>query len=333
MESVELKISNKDWIYIIAIGGFFGFFISLFFYFLDETFHYFSTILFGTFSALFITIFSSVFITVSNNFILPEVNKKFWYIISFGFSFLSGALGFFFTYFVFFLFDVNIARVIEPYSLYMSVTVGCLTFLIGLILHQFISMKYKNETIKSEILSNKLKALENELNPHFLFNALNSMSELVYIDSKKAESSILNLAKFLRNAIKTDSLISIKKELEMVKTYVEIENIRFDDKIKLHLPSKIEKDIKVPKFSIQLLVENSIKHGFLNHELNIFIEVNNDIIVSNDGKKTNNLKFGTGLSNLDDRLKLLDVGSLDFKIEDKMIFIIKVDKKNENFSS
>lgn len=331
MESVELKISNKDWIYIIAIGGLFGFFISLFFYFLDETFHYLSTILFGTFSALSITIFSSAFITVSNNFILPEVNKKFWYLISFGFSFLSGALGFLFSYFVFYIFDVNIAKIIEPYSLYMTVTVGCLTFLIGLILHQFISMKYKNETIKSEILNNKLKALENELNPHFLFNALNSMSELVYIDSQKAESSILNLAKFLRNAIKTDSLISIKKELEMVKTYVDIENIRFDDKIKLHFPKKIEKNILVPKFSIQLLVENSIKHGFLNKELNIYIEVNDDIIVSNDGKITSDLKFGTGLSNLNDRLKLLNIGSLDFKIEDKMIFIIKV--KNENINS
>jgi len=282
------------------------------------------TIVFGTVSGLIITFFSSIFISVSNSHILPHVNKKFWYIISFGFSFLSGALGFLFSYSVFYIIGTQITNIIEPYSLYLTISVGSLTFLIGLVLHQFISMKYKNESIKNEILDSKLKVLENELNPHFLFNALNSMSELVYTDSKKAEESILNLSKFLRNAIKTDSLINIEDELDMVKTYVNIENIRFEEKIKLHIDTKDAKVIKVPKFSIQLLVENAIKHGYMGKELNIYINVDDNIYVSNDGKITKNLKFGTGLSNLNNRLELLKVGKLKYKDNENMRFKIGV---------
>jgi two-component system LytT family sensor kinase len=326
MESVELKISIKDWIYIGIIGISFGFFLSLLFYILNDNFSNFSTILFGTATALCITIFSSIFISVSNNYILPELDAKFWYIISFSFTFLSGALGFLFSYFIFYIFDAEITNIIEPYSLYLTLTIGSLTFLIGLILHQFISMKYKNESIKNEILNSKIKALENELNPHFLFNALNSMSELVYIDSKKAEESILNLSKFLRNATKIDSLVNMKNEIEMVQTYVDIENIRFDDKIKLQITMSNKKDIKLPKFSIQLLVENAIKHGYIGKVLNIYINIDDNIYISNDGKITQNIKFGTGLSNLNKRLKLLNVGKLEFESSDDMRFKIKVNK-------
>lgn len=327
MEAVELKVSNKDWLYISIIGTLFGFFISLFFYFLNDMFQNASTVIFGTFSAFSITLFSSLFISISNNHILPNLDKKFWYIISFVFSFLSGALGFLFSYSIFYIIETPITNIIEPYSLYLTFTVGALTFLIGLILHQFISMKYKNESIKNEILNSKLKALENELNPHFLFNALNSMSELVYIDQKKAEKSILDLSKFLRNAIKTDSLIDIAEELDMVRTYVDIENIRFDTKIKLHIENKNHVNILLPKFSIQLLVENAIKHGFENKILNIYITVDKDICVSNDGKVTKDLKFGTGLSNLNNRLRLLNVGNLLYEDKQPMQFRIEVNNK------
>ena len=326
MQTLELKISFRDWLYIITIGAFFGFFISLFFYFLTSEFKHLSTLLFGTSSAVIITLLSSFLITLSNHYILPNVNKKFWYLISFIFSFLSGALGFLSSFTLFYLFDTSIAYLIESYSLYLSFTIGCLTFLVGLILHQFISMKYKHEYIKNEILESKIKALENELNPHFLFNALNSMSELVYIDPQRAENSILNLSKFLRNAINQESLINIQDELSMVQTYVDIENIRFDDKIQLNIiKTDAINNIKVPKFSIQLLVENAIKHGYISKELTIIVRVTQEsITVVNDGKKIEKFSFGTGLFNLSTRLRLLDIGSLEFKEQEKTTFIIRL---------
>ncbi len=314
METVELKISGTDWIYIVIIGAFFGFFISLFLYFLNNELQNISTIIFSVTTAVFISLTASLLITISNNFILPNVNEKFWYIISFFFSFCSGAFGFLFSFAIFISFDTQIITLIKPYWLYITVTIGFLTFLVGLILHQFISMKYKNESIKNEILQTKIKTLENELNPHFLFNALNSMSELVYIDQQKAENSILNLSKFLRNAINKESIISIEEELSMVQTYVDIENIRFDDKIKLQIINNKTQDIQVPKFSIQLLVENAIKHGYDSSELIIIIEINNaTIYVSNNGGKPISVKFGTGLSNLSKRLNFLDIGNLYYK--------------------
>ena len=98
MQTVELKIAPKDWIYITIIGAFFGFFISLCFYFISYDLQNVSTIIFSTATAVFISLFAFFLITVSNKFILPKVNQKFWYLISFVFSFLSGFLGFSFSF-------------------------------------------------------------------------------------------------------------------------------------------------------------------------------------------------------------------------------------------
>jgi sensor histidine kinase YesM len=330
MQAVELKISNLDWLYIVIIGAFFGFFISLFLYFLNDNLQQISTILFSVTTAICISLCASLLITISNNFILPSINERFWYLISFFFSFCSGAFGFLVSFAIFLSFDTHIVTLIQPFWFYITVTIGFLTFLVGLILHQFISMKYKNESIKNEILEMKIKTLENELNPHFLFNALNSMSELVYIDQKKAENSILNLSKFLRNAINKKSLIDIEEELQMVQTYVDIENIRFENKIKLIVVKNDNtQSVKVPKFSIQLLVENAIKHGYNSKNLEITVQVaKNDISVSNNGTRPSIVNFGTGLSNLSKRLDILNIGKLKHKIDDtKTTFIITLKGK------
>ena len=327
MQTVELKIAPKDWLYIIIIGAFFGFFISLCFYFISYDLQNISTIVFSTGTAIFISLFAFFLITVSNKFILPKINKKFWYLISFIFSFLSGFLGFSFSFLLFSFGDFKILHIISSFWIYISITIGFLTFLVGLILYQFISMKYKNEEIKTQILETKLKALENELNPHFLFNALNSVSELIYVDQKKAENAVIEISKFLRNAINKESLISLETEISMVKTYVNIENVRFDGKIVLNIENFSEsKNIKIPKFSIQLLVENAIKHGYLGKILNVDINFSKDkIIVQNNGKIANIVKFGTGLSNLQKRLELQKVGNLSFEIlDDKMVFTIEL---------
>ncbi|RXJ89628.1 histidine kinase [Arcobacter sp. CECT 8983] len=327
MDSVRLKISMLDWLYIILIGACFGFLISLFIYFINEDLQDFSTIFFSILSAVSISFFAFILITVSNDYILPRVNEKFWYLISFIFSFFAGFLGFSFSYYVFSLSDYNIINLIKPYWFNISITIGFLTFLVGMILHQFISMKYRNESITSEVLETKIKALEGELNPHFLFNALNSLSELIYIDQKKAEKATLDISTFLRNAITKDSLIPLETEIKMVETYLDIENIRFDNNIRLTSSFDEESGyIQVPKFSIQLLVENAIKHGYISETLNIDIKADkNHIKVSNDGVLPKEVKFGTGLNNLQKRLQLLNIGKLEYKIEkEKMSFIIKI---------
>lgn len=334
MISVELKISNRDWLYIIIIGASFGFLISIFFYFLSTELKQLATIYFSVFTAVSISLFAFFLINLSNNYILPYVEKRFWYLISFVFSFCSGSLGFTFSYLLFALFEgINVIELIRPYWGYLSITIGVLTFLIGLILHQFISMKYRNESNRSEVLESKIRALENELNPHFLFNALNSVSELIYVDQKKAEKAVLDISNFLRNAIYKASLITLENEINMLKTYVNIENIRFNDRIKLNIDINPKHYyIMIPKFSIQLLAENAIKHGYLQKDLEInvrFDEEKNCIEITNNGKISKELKFGTGLSNLANRLTFQNVGELQYESsEDKMIFRIKIKDKN-----
>jgi sensor histidine kinase YesM len=329
IERFELKISILDWFYIVFIGAFFGLFISIFLYFINESLHTIDTIYFGVFVSISISIFASLLISISNNHILPNFDKKFWYPISFFFSFCSGAIGFLFSYLLFYGLHVAVISLIEPFYIHITITAGLLTFLIGLILHKFISMKYKNESYKTDILQTKIKSLENELNPHFLFNALNSVSELIHIDPNLAEKSVLNLSKFLRNAINTDTIITLEEELQMVRTYVDIENIRFNNLITLQTNScKNFNSIMVPKFSIQLLVENGIKHGYCGKELQISINCQEDKIeVCNNGQTTENIEYGTGLSNLSKRLELLDIGTLNYSLhDDKVCFEIGLER-------
>lgn len=321
MDKIELKVTFRDWLYIIIIGAFFGLLFSVILYLINPHLQYLSTIVFSVLTAIMIALFSSVLITISNNAILPKVNDSFWYVISFIFSFIAGFLGFGVSYFVGHGLALPIALMLEGWWVWIATTMGFLTFLIGLILHQFIAMKYKHEQSRNQITANRLQALENELNPHFLFNALNSMSELVYIDQQKAERSILNLATFLRNAINKESLIPLALELEMVRTYVEIENIRFANQIHLtvDIDSKVEQRV-IPKFSIQLLVENAIKHGYQKKPLDISIEYREGrISVTNNGKITCQIHYGTGLQNLQDRLHLLQVGKLTHSVDNTLM--------------
>jgi len=325
MKSVELEISSRDWFFIVIIGAFFGLFLSLFFYFLNGQLHEASTIAFCVAVSIVISLYAIVLITLSNNFVLPRVNQRFWYLISFIFSFLSGALGFLSVFALFDGSQVALVGLITPFALPITMTIGMMTLLVGVILHQFISMKYKHESIVSQTLTAQIKALENELNPHFLFNTLNSICELIHTDKPKAEQTVMSLSKFLRNALdQKESLITLEEELSMLQTYLAIENVRFDDKIKVHITiDPHDYPTKVPKFSIQLIVENGIKHGYNGGELHFWITKNANILsIRNDGKITTHLTYGTGLTNLQARLELLGIGQLTHDTMTQMEFKI-----------
>lgn len=326
----NLIIKREDWILIFLVGIFFGLSISLLFYSIVPIFKTIWTPIFSIIISISTVFISFILITISNLYILPKIKEKFWTMTSFFFAFSAGFLGFFFSFYISLFLNLPFIEALKNFSLLLSFIFGSLTFLIGFILHILVTTKYKNETIKRQHSEQRLKTLEGELNPHFLFNALNSMSELVYIDSQKAEKAILNLSSFLRSAINKESLIPLELELEMVSNYVEIENIRFNHQILLefNILEKFKQRF-VPKFSIQLLVENAIKHGFEHKTLNIKIENSEkNICVSNNGKQPENIIYGTGLSNLKDRLEILNIGKLYYKKDKKELsFCIEWEKK------
>ena len=171
--------------------------------------------------------------------------------------------------------------------------------------------------------------MERQLNPHFLFNALNSLAELLHVNPLKAEKTLLQLSSFLRSSMREEAMISVNEEVENVVRYIALENVRFDDKIffMYTLPSTLSEK-KVPKFSIQLIVENAIKHGYKREKLTITMDIQQkeklEIIISNDGLPITKPSFGIGLQNLKERLFLLCNGELQLKNEHIPTFILSI---------
>jgi len=121
----------------------------------------------------------------------------------------------------------------------------------------------KMEQLKTMASKAEFSALQNKINPHFLFNALNAISTLIRIKPDQARQLIANLANFLRfNLEKGDELIDIQEEINQVQDYVAIEQARFGDKLTV----KFDIDgvhTKIPSLLIQPLVENAIQHGIV----------------------------------------------------------------------
>jgi sensor histidine kinase YesM len=110
----------------------------------------------------------------------------------------------------------------------------------------------------------RLRSLESRIHPHFLFNTLNSISSLIAVNPARAEQTVGQLAALLRASLDSSlqPLIPLRQELAMVKSYMDIEKVRFGDKLcgSLYVPASLQ-DARVPPMSVQSLVENAVKHG------------------------------------------------------------------------
>lgn len=179
------------------------------------------------------------------------------------------------------------------------------------------------ENLKTMAKEAELKALQTQINPHFLFNALHTTSFFVRKDPNKAREIIIDLSTYLRyNLENACKLVPFEMELEQVKAYFNIEKARFGDKISLNIDvDENVKNINIPSLIIQPLVENSIKHGLLKKReggfVNIIAKKENKgclIIIEDNGigidqKIIDNLNDridkNIGLKNVHNRIKLI----------------------------
>ncbi|WP_177163035.1 sensor histidine kinase [uncultured Fusobacterium sp.] len=131
------------------------------------------------------------------------------------------------------------------------------------------------ENLKTMAKEAELKALQTQINPHFLFNALHTTSFFVRKDPNKAREIIIDLSTYLRyNLENSCKLVPLEMELEQVKAYFNIEKARFGDKISLNIDvDENIKNISIPSLIIQPLVENSIKHGLLKKREGGFVNI------------------------------------------------------------
>lgn len=163
-----------------------------------------------------------------------------------------------------------------------------------------LNLVFQNETLKSQV------------NPHFLFNSLNTVSSLIQTDPAKAEQFIHNLSSVYRFLIENwqKDKIPLRSELDLVNSYYELYRVRDVDKIALEIEYSDISDYKILPVSLQILLENAIKHNTATREnpLRISISIDNQHIVvrNNLQKKATQLKStGIGLKNLAERVKLV----------------------------
>src|SRR5262249_13381587 len=127
-----------------------------------------------------------------------------------------------------------------------------------------VRIQIKLEEQERLLLNARMEALQNQINPHFLFNTLNSVSSLVRFDPDTARDLIIKLATILRRLLNSsDAFVPLREELEFIDNYLDIEVVRFG-RDKLKVVKEVEQpslDIMVPSMLLQPLVENSIKHG------------------------------------------------------------------------
>tara|TARA_R110002012_G_scaffold42418_10_gene115530 strand:- start:23272 stop:24345 length:1074 start_codon:yes stop_codon:yes gene_type:complete len=171
----------------------------------------------------------------------------------------------------------------------------------------------------------QLDNLAAQLNPHFLFNSLNSIKALVFENPKSARRAIDLLSDLLRSSLyeKEHTTISIAEEMALVKDYVELEKLRFEERLNItfDIDHTLE-NFKIPPLSIQLLVENAIKHGIDKQleggTVDISVQKKNGhvvISVKNPGNLSKGKHKGVGLKNLKERLLLQYEGRAEFKVE------------------
>lgn len=336
MNDIALHIKTKDWLYILLIGVVFGSLLSMLGYKLFSL-SLVDGAIFGFILGFNITLFSLLFISNMNKKILPNLPQFYWLPLSIVFSFLSGFLGTYSGVLLASSIGVALIEAFRKELLIISISIGVLTYVVGALLYRFVKMRNQKDVIDNEYIQSRLRSLERQLNPHFLFNSLNSIAELIHHDPKKAEMAVLKVSSFLRNTMKESALLDVKDEIKNLKDYIELENIRFSQRVVLHIDDDIP-SWKIPKFSLQLLAENAIKHGFMasSNKLNIYIEFDNTqrvVKVRNDGSMMKSKHFGIGLSNLKQRLELLCKGTIELEDIKSVTFKIVLGECSENINS
>jgi len=179
------------------------------------------------------------------------------------------------------------------------------------------------------LLAAKIEALANQINPHFLFNTLTSISSLIRTQPETARMLITKLSGLLRRLLRsTDHFVTLREELESIDEYLDIEVVRFGPQLKVTKDVSADTlDVIVPSMILQPLVENSIKHG-LSRKVgegritirsvlengHAIIEVNDDGLGMTEERLERALGGGIGLSNVNERLRTIYGASCQLKL-------------------
>jgi two-component system LytT family sensor kinase len=180
---------------------------------------------------------------------------------------------------------------------------------------------------ESSLREFELRKLRSQMNPHFVFNALNGIRSLVEENPEKSKKAISNLSNILRHSLLSERArtIPLADEMKTVVDYLELEKIRFEDRLNFHLNiSEDSLSVQVPPMMIQTLAENAVKHGISTQirggEVLISTRIQDhqlEITLENSGWLNGKTSEGFGLPNTRQRLELLYGANADFRIYQK----------------
>ncbi|MGB3144019.1 MAG: 2TM domain-containing protein [Maribacter sp.] len=230
-----------------------------------------------------------------------------------------------------------------------------ITLIASLFIHAFYFYKalqdtrVKEQKIIAGSASAKFDALKNQLDPHFLFNSLNVLTSLIEEDPAQAQKFTTSLSKVYRYVLeqKSKTLISVDEELQFARTYVRLLKMRFEESIVFEIPEKAsDPELKIVPLSLQLLLENAVKHNVVNASRPLHIKIYEEdgyLYVANNLQEKSVVKksSGVGLQNIRQRYAMLTnkemqifKTSTEFKVRLPMLrAIVEYKETQESFIS
>jgi LytS/YehU family sensor histidine kinase len=191
------------------------------------------------------------------------------------------------------------------------------------------SRKQELDTLKLESLVKELelKTIKSHINPHFIFNALNSIRALIDENPGRARTAITELSNILRSSMQTEKqeTVTFEKELNIVKDYLALEHIRFEDRLRVEYEINEDTlDQPIPPMMLQTLVENAIKHGISKQVNGGMVKIISDfrggyheLVIRNTGYLNGSLSNdGFGLISTRNRLQILFGEKANFDIKE-----------------
>ncbi len=222
----------------------------------------------------------------------------------------------------------------QPQMYFISLIV---TLVVSLFFHAFYfykalqDTKVKQQKVIAGTASAQFDALKNQLDPHFLFNSLNVLTSLIEEDQRAAQKFTTSLSKVYRYVLeqKNKELVTVDEELRFAKTYVNLLKMRFEDSIVFDFPEKTENpEAKVVPLSLQLLLENAVKHNIVTSSKPLHIKIfenNGNLIVENNlqPKEVVKKSSGVGLRNIQQRYAILTNRKVDIN-KDQATFSVQI---------
>ena len=228
--------------------------------------------------------------------------------------------------------DLYSSEMLSAINILGNVTANIIIMIIwSSVYFTFHYIEKNTQSLRYEVAMNemKLNQLKSQINPHFIFNALNSIRALVDEEPSKSKRAINHLSNILRSSLVLDKkrLTSLKEELDTTKDYLALESIRFEERLQTEFNIEPEtENVPVPPMMLQTLVENGIKHGISKLKkggkvtVNARVDLGRMILeIRNNGHYHDNIINGTGqgLRNTRQRLALIYGETAKLKIENE----------------